>query len=205
MAVCRWCEREMTASSCSVEAMHQDGIRIPMVPWGQERPRWSSSHERCGDCGVAPGGFHHPGCDVQHCAVCGGQMLSCGCEFDEDGFAGEIVGEPFIDADGDLAEARQVGDAQVVVHYKDFPEKDITTVDGIPCTTALRTVIDVATDTEEHELVRIVRQCLDRHLFSVAEARARIAEDDMRDRSGASALARVLDVLEEDHPSIPSG
>jgi hypothetical protein len=121
---------------------------------------------------------------------------SCGCEFDEDGFAGAIVGEPFIDADGDLAEVRQVGD---------FPDKDITAVDGIPCTTALRTVIDVATDTEEQELVRIVRQCLDRHLFSVAEARARIAEDDMRDRSGASILARVLDVLEEGHPPTPSG
>lgn len=192
MAVCRWCEREMTtALSCGVDAMHRDGVRIPMIPWGEEFPRWSSSHERCGDCGVAPGGFHHPGCDVQRCATCCGQMLSCGCEFDED----ETLGEVFIDADGDLGEVWRVGDQEVIVHYKDIPEKDKVIVDGIPCTSALRTVIDIAVDTEEAELVRIVRECLERRLFDVSEARARLAEDDMRDRRGARILGRTLDAI----------
>lgn len=85
MAMCRWCDQEMTeARSCTVEALHRGGRRIEMVPWGDE-PGWGRSRTRCGDCGVVPGGFHHLGCDIQHCAVCGGQMLSCGCRFDEDG------------------------------------------------------------------------------------------------------------------------
>jgi hypothetical protein len=37
---------------------------------------------------VRPGGFHHPGCDLQSCPVCGGQMMTCGCRFDEDGEPG---------------------------------------------------------------------------------------------------------------------
>lgn len=84
MAVCRYCDREMTtATSCAVEAMHLDGRRVAMVPNGTE-PGWPSG-QRCHDCGVQPGGFHHLGCDMQRCPLCRGQMMLCGCRFDEDG------------------------------------------------------------------------------------------------------------------------
>jgi hypothetical protein len=84
MAVCTWCELEMTtAASCTVTALHRGGERTEMIPWGRE-PGWSAT-SRCHDCGVTSGGFHHPGCDVQCCPLCGRQMLSCGCRFDEDG------------------------------------------------------------------------------------------------------------------------
>lgn len=81
MARCTWCDQEMTtAASCSVEVMHRFGEPVPMPRW---RPRRRS--ERCGDCGVAAGGVHHPGCDLARCPVCRGQMIMCGCRFDEDG------------------------------------------------------------------------------------------------------------------------
>ena len=93
MAICTWCDREMTtARSCAVEVLHRAGRPVPMIRWGAETPTpedmaypWPDPLPPCGDCGVAPGGFHHPGCDLEQCPVCGGQMLSCGCRFDEDG------------------------------------------------------------------------------------------------------------------------
>jgi hypothetical protein len=35
----------------------------------------------CHDCGVAPGQYHRPGCDVEQCPTCGRQLLTCGCDF----------------------------------------------------------------------------------------------------------------------------
>lgn len=86
MAICDWCEREMTAAvSCSVEALHLGGRRFPLRRNGQAIRHSPWPVGRCGDCGVGRGGFHHPGCDLAECPRCLGQLLSCDCRFDEDG------------------------------------------------------------------------------------------------------------------------
>lgn len=79
-----------------------------------------------------------------------------------------------------------------MIHYDDIPESDITTVDGIRCTTPLRTVIDIATQTSEPELKRIIRDFLDRGLFTSEEAWTRLAQADMASRRRAELLRRNL-------------
>jgi hypothetical protein len=49
----------------------EDGNATAAIPYTGEG--------RCPDCNVATGGFHHPGCDMEKCPLCGGQIISCGC------------------------------------------------------------------------------------------------------------------------------
>ena len=201
MAVCTWCAQQMTtANSCSLDAFHVEGCHVEMIAYGAE-PGGHAFRLRCGDCGAARGGHHHPGCDVQRCPLCRGQMMTCNCRFDEDGpnedefddDDSDGAGEPLmVDRDGLLIERRRVGGQEVIVHYDDIPASDVTTVSGIPCTTALRTVIDIAADVDLAHLETIVRDCLDRRLFTVDEARRRLSQPDMATRAGAVLLRRVL-------------
>jgi hypothetical protein len=193
MAVCDWCHREMTtAASCSVDALHRNGRRFDLRPYGDDSSRTSGA--ACGDCGVRHGGWHHPGCDVQPCPVCRNQLMSCGCRFDEDEPEVDFsLAEPLgVDGNGLLTERMWLGEQEVVIHRGDVPETDITTVDGIRCTTALRTVIDLAPEVSASHLERMVRDCLERGLFTLEEARRRVAEPDMVGRRGAEALRRLL-------------
>lgn len=203
MTVCSWCGSEMaTGESCCVRALHKDGRPFPLAPFGHERGRRRVG-ERCGDCGVARGGWHHPGCDLQPCPACGRQLLSCGCRFDEDGdddelgggIGGELVEVLGVDGNGNLVERRLLGGIEVIVHYDDVPAGDIATLDGIRCTTPLRTVIDMAPEVSRLELESMVRQCLDRGLFTLDEAWDRLAQADMATRPGARLLRQVLPPL----------
>ncbi len=80
----------------------------------------------------------------------------------------------------------------VIVHYDNIPESDITTVRGIRCTTALRTVIDIAPQLSAAELSAILRDCLERRLFSLEEAFDRVSEPDMLNRTGAQLFRQAL-------------
>ena len=88
MAVCDVCETEMLHSpSCISLALELIGGRFDHVPYGSEKSRYgraAAKRGRCGDCGVLAGGTHHPGCDLEECPRCHGQLFSCGCIPDPD-------------------------------------------------------------------------------------------------------------------------
>lgn len=39
----------------------------------------------CGGCGAKPGELHEHGCDVERCALCGGQAMCCECIYTANG------------------------------------------------------------------------------------------------------------------------
>ena len=98
-----------------------------------------------------------------------------------------------VDSNGCATESVRVGGQTVVVHYDDVPDSDITTVHGVPCTTPLRTVIDIAADLDRSQLTDSVRDFLERQLFTVDEAMARIAQPDVSSRPGARLLRAELE------------
>src|SRR3954451_22966422 len=101
----------------------------------------------------------------------------------------------YIDFNGCPTERIRVGGQEIVVHYDDIPESDITTVRGLRVTTPIRTVIDIAPDMPAAELERIIRECLDRRLFTVGEALSRLNQPDMAGRVGAHSVLAALAAL----------
>jgi hypothetical protein len=75
MAVCADCRQEMgEADSCSDPLVTLGGRT-----YARSREHFREPDGRCHDCGIAHGGLHHMGCDVERCPVCGGQLISCQC------------------------------------------------------------------------------------------------------------------------------
>lgn len=97
-----------------------------------------------------------------------------------------------VDANGFLTERIVLGGQDVIIHYADVPESDITTVNGLRCTTPLRTVIDLAPELDTADLERMIRDCLERRLFSLEDAMVRTAEPDMLTLPGARVLRQTL-------------
>ena len=82
MAKCDACGLDMTASDgCTATTVdYPDDTKLPVVKWGSEQ-HWHKPKpgECCHDCLVLPDHAHHPGCDVEECPKCRGQLISCGC------------------------------------------------------------------------------------------------------------------------------
>jgi hypothetical protein len=87
MYKCPYCKKDMQdACTCTANriVIFPDGALIPSISFKAD------VSERCGDCGVRGGGYHHPTCDQEICPKCGKQLLSCGHSFD---VAGNFVVE----------------------------------------------------------------------------------------------------------------
>lgn len=83
MAVCRSCQQEMLGYvSCSQE-------RLLLIDGSYGRRRvGGAGGSHCGDCAAPRGGLHHPGCDMERCPRCRGQLIMCGCWDDLESAAG---------------------------------------------------------------------------------------------------------------------
>ena len=70
--------------TCTVKTVEIPGDAADeILPAVAYSPDYGGADQRCHDCGISRNGFHHPGCDMERCPKCEGQLISCGCLSDD--------------------------------------------------------------------------------------------------------------------------
>lgn len=70
---CAYCGQYMDdGTSCSRSLLH-DGLIYKRIVYQDKDDCF------CHDCNVGVGQYHHLGCDMERCPICGSQLISCGC------------------------------------------------------------------------------------------------------------------------------
>lgn len=79
---CNYCNQRMDKphgeNGCIVKTIEIEGVARPRIPYVQ--PYLGDDYKYCHDCGVTELRYHHPGCDMEICINCIGQLISCPCE-----------------------------------------------------------------------------------------------------------------------------
>lgn len=80
--VCSRCNNDIQFSSTCIcsKVVYNDKTFMP-VKFGEEKNTDFSDIERCNDCNVIKGAFHHNWCEAEECPKCGNPMLICKCPF----------------------------------------------------------------------------------------------------------------------------
>jgi hypothetical protein len=76
-----WSEKIKAAQE--LRSVKFKGREIPRIRYGKEKSDWAAANTPCHDCRVLEGEFHVPSCDVEECPVCGDQLITCDCVFDD--------------------------------------------------------------------------------------------------------------------------
>lgn len=75
---CELCGQNMLRSDgCTYAYVEYKGNPVERIKYGEESGKGPC--ERCPICDVLPGHFHHKGCFVEECPICGDLITSCGC------------------------------------------------------------------------------------------------------------------------------
>ena len=78
MSKCSDCNKEMLSprtTTCTMNTIVIGGNNY------RRNSTYFDINKKCHDCGIVNkrGNYHHFGCDIERCPICGNQLISCGC------------------------------------------------------------------------------------------------------------------------------